>query len=387
MTDSLKIAFYTDTFLPAHDGVVTSILGFRKELMKRGHEVYIFAAGNSQTIQLAAKQRNIFVTRGMGLKNYPQYSFALLPFADASKFDDINPDIVHSHTPFMMGTWALALAKMNKIPIVSTFHTLFTDKSVIKEYATKRAVNFLHKYSWKYARFYYKKCNAVAAPSHAIKVLLEKKGIPSPYVVPNGIDTERFNTKVDGRSIRNKLVRKRGEKLVLYVGRISREKKIETLLKAARQLHDDDIRFAFVGTGPAAGFYSRMSTRLGICDKVDFIGFVDDKILPRYYAAADAFCIPSTFETQGIVSLEAMSVGKPVIGADSLALHDLIKNGKNGEKFAPGDSKACARKIKKVLNNIDSYKESVETAKGYSIEATTDELLSLYSKVINEVTI
>ncbi len=195
MAESLKIAFFTDSFLPAHDGVVTSILNFRKELMKRGHEVYVFASGDTQTQRLTSKQKDIFIVKGMHLKRYPQYNLALLPFTSASKFDEINPDIVHSHTPFVMGTWALALAKMNKIPITSTFHTMFTDRAIIKEYASKSAVNFLEKYSWKYARFYYKKCNAVMVPSKSIQDLLDKKGIPNPYIVPNGIELEQVQCK------------------------------------------------------------------------------------------------------------------------------------------------------------------------------------------------
>ncbi len=82
-----------------------------------------------------------------------------------------------------------------------------------------------------------------------------------------------------------------------------------------------------------------------------------------------------------------MATGKPVVGADSLALRDLIKNGKNGEKFTPGDSKSCAKKIKKVINNIGSYSETTGTAQAYSVEATTDELLKVYKRVINEVTV
>jgi 1,2-diacylglycerol 3-alpha-glucosyltransferase len=387
MTESLKIAFFTDTYLPAHDGVVNSILNFRKELQKRGHEVYIFAAGNAQSRKIAAGQKDTYIIRGMKLRRYPQYNLALLPFTSASKFDEINPDIVHSHTPVLMGAWALALAKMNKTPIVSTFHTLFTDKFIIREYATKRATNLFQKYSWKYARFYYTRCNEVMAPSKTIKDVLEKKGISNVDVVPNGVDLNRFNPKVDGSKIRGQLLNNKDEKMVLYVGRMSGEKRIETLLKAAKQLHDENIRFVFVGAGPAQGRYSRLASKLKINDKVEFMGFVDDKILPNYYASADLFCIPSMFETQGIVSLEAMACGKPVVGADFYALKDVIKNGKNGEKFVPNDSKSCARKIKKVINNISSYKETVETAKMYSVETTTDQLLKVYKKVINEVTL
>ncbi len=387
MAESLRIAFFTDSFLPARDGVVTSILNFRRELTKRGHEVYIFAPGDEQTQKMAKGLKNVYLIKGMKFKKYPQYSLALLPFSSASKFDEINPDIVHSHTPVIMGTWALYLAKMNKIPIVSTFHTLFTDKAIIKAYATEMAANFWQKYSWKYARFYYRKCNAVMVPSMAIRKLLSSKHINDTYLVPNGIDTSRFNTKADGKAVRKSLLKGNKEQIVLCVGRLSTEKKLEVLIRAAQLLKNESIRFVFVGTGPAMSSYMKMVERLGLTDKITFTGFVSDRELPMYYAACDIFCMPSTFETQGIVALEAMAAGKPVVAADSLALRDLVQNGANGEKFTPNDSKDCARKIKKVINNVASYKEMAETAKSYSVEATTGKLLEVYRKVISEATV
>jgi 1,2-diacylglycerol 3-alpha-glucosyltransferase len=169
----------------------------------------------------------------------------------------------------------------------------------------------------------------------------------------------------------------------MYVGRISREKRIETLIKAASLMKNEDVRFALVGTGPAYTHYQHMVERMKLQDRVKFLGFVDNNQLPKYYAACDAFCIPSTFETQGVVALEAMACGKPVIGADYLALRELIVNGKNGEKFRAGDGTSCANKIRKVLYNINTYKDMVNTAGKYSIEKSTDDLLGLYRRVLD----
>ena len=106
-----------------------------------------------------------------------------------------------------------------------------------------------------------------------------------------------------------------------------------------------------------------MVKRYHLNEKFNFTGFIGNSMLPEYYAAADAFCIPSKFETQGIAPIEAMACGKPVIGADYLALKELIINGKNGEKFSPDDHRNCARKIRKVINNTESYKAMSDTAK------------------------
>ncbi len=383
MADALNIAFFTDSFLPATDGVVTSLLGFRKELERRGHNVYIFASGNASTKRMVEKDKKVFVMRGMRFKKYPQYNLALFPFMASSKLKSINIDVIHAQTPFILGMYALFFAKSNKIPIVGSFHTLFTNKSVIKEYTTssKMLIKLLVKYAWPYARFFYSKCDEVISPSNTMQGILERHSIDNIHTVPNGIDLERFNRRVDGSAVRASLIRNSDQKIVLYVGRLSKEKRIDTLLRAAKLLKNKNILFVIGGTGPAAPLYQRMAQNMHL-NNVKFVGFISDNDLPKYYAACDLFCLPSTFDTQGIVSIEAMACNKPVVGANYLALKELINNGKNGEKFVPLDSHSCAQKIEKVLNHIDSYNEMLNTAKQYSIARTTDLLLDVYKEAI-----
>ena len=154
------------------------------------------------------------------------------------------------------------------------------------------------------------------------------------------------------------------------------------MIKAAKRLSKKKIKFLIAGTGPAHERYREMVAHSSLSNVVSFAGFVNDADLPKYYAASDLFCMPSTFETQGIVSLEAMASGKPVVGADYLALKDIIVDGKNGEKFKPGSSVDCAGKIEKVINNIGAYRGMFETAKKYSVERCTDRLLETYEKVL-----
>ncbi len=376
----MNIAFYTDSFLPATDGVVTAIRNTSEELQRRGHKVYIFAPGSGGN---DSKQENVFYVRGITFKKYPQYSLGLSPFFGSMKMRDLDIDIVHAQTPFTMGMSGMINAKLNKLPLVGSFHTMFTDRAVINEYAASGQFmrNMVKKYSWGYAKFFYSKCNTVIAPSGVIERILHENEINNTIIVENGVDTKRFNPKVSGKSIRSRLIGN-NRKLVLYTGRISKEKRLSTLIKAAARLKDRKIMFVAVGTGPALDHYKSMVNRYNLNDKFKFIGFVENKELPKYYAACDAFCIPSTFETQGMVALEAMASGKPVIGADYMALGELIANEKNGEKFIPGDSADCAKKIEKVINNVSQYKEMVKTADGYSVERTTDKLLKAYRDLV-----
>ena len=383
MAEKHSFAFYTDTYLPAVDGVVTSVINSAMELRKRGHKVYIFTSGNQKHTVPEDLREDVFFMRSMRFRKYPQYSLAIFPFASALRIKDLNIELIHAHTPFMMGVSGLTIAKVNRIPLVGSFHTLFTDKRVIDEYTSLSPMlrKMAYNKAWSYVRFFYNKCGRTIAPSESIKSLLASNQIDNVDVVPNGVDIKRFR-KADGSAIRDRYAPK-GEKLVLYLGRLSKEKGVDVMIRSAKVLSKKkDVKFLIAGTGPAHEQYRRMTARMGLSKNVSFCGFVEQSELPKLYAAADVICMPSTFETQGIVSLEAMASGKPVVGADYLALKEIIDDGKNGEKFKPGSSADCAAKIEKVINNIDAYKGMLETAKRFSVERSTDRLLETYEKTM-----
>ncbi len=232
--------------------------------------------------------------------------------------------------------------------------------------------------------FFYKKCNATTTPSNTISKMLVNHGLSNVHTIPNTVDPKLFNIKTNGTKLRQSLKIKDTDKVILYVGRLSKEKKIEVLLKSAKHLKKDkDKKFVIAGSGPAELYYKAMAKRLHL-DNVQFLGAIKRENLPEVYASSDVFCIPSTFETQGIVALEAMAMGKPVVCADYLALKELVSNGKNGEKFKPGDYIECSKKIEKALNNTDAYiNGAVKTAKDFYPKTVTDKLLDVYYSVLN----
>ncbi len=381
----LHIAFYTDSYLPAMDGVVVSILNFKRELEARGHKVYIFASGKKN----GRMGKDTYIYKGVPFKPYPQYNVAIFPFNSMLKLKALKIDIVHAQTPFVMGFAAMMAARVGRYPLVSTFHTMVTGRSAVNAYYPKNAglKSVAKMYLSLYTKFFYGKSDLTIAPTNSIKTFLANQDIRNTMVVPNSVDTKRFNPDVCGKRLRRKYGIAKNEKVVLYLGRLGKEKKLEVLLKAAKILikKRKDIRFVIGGTGPAEAHYKALAEKMGIGNNVIFTGFVNGKILPNVYAMSDAFCIPSTFETQGVVSLEAMATGKPVVGADYLGLRDIIKNGKNGERFKPGDYTECARKIEKVLNNSETYKKcAIDTARKFSVENTTDELLKAYNFVLTK---
>ncbi len=384
--DKLKIAFYSDTYLPAKDGVVTSMLNFKEELEKRGHDVYIFASGDSQSRKKYSKGR-VHITTGIKFKPYPQYKIAIFPYRAMIKLNSLGINIMHAQTPFSMGIAGMTFAKLGGYPIVGTFHTMINNSEIVKHYYPKNKMlkKFTSKYMMKYVKFFYNNCDAAIAPSPFVGRMLSKIGVRNLHVVPNSVDVRRFNRRVGGDSLREKLGIKDGEKMVLYMGRVSGEKRVDTLIRAAKEIRkrDDKIKFVIGGTGPAVDHYKRMAHRLKVHDSVKFIGYVEESVLPNVYASCDAFCLPSVFETQGIAALEAMATGKPVIGADRMALNEIIKEGENGEKFGGGNYRECARKIEKVLNNTDAYTNgAINTAKEFATEKATDKLLDVYKLIL-----
>ncbi|MGC8710118.1 MAG: glycosyltransferase [Candidatus Micrarchaeia archaeon] len=386
--DKIKVAFYTDTYLPAIDGVVTSMLNFKRELENRGHEVYIFASGDADSKKVYSNS-HVFIMQGIKFKPYPQYKLAFFPYHTILKLQAENIDVVHAQTPFFMGFTALTISKLMKYPIIGSFHTLVNNSKVLDEYYPKNKTlkKFTSKYLWSYTKFFYRKCDKAIVPTKTIEELLAKQGMKNIEVVPNSVDMKRFNTKINGDTIRDKLGLKDNERVVLYVGRISKEKRIEVMLKAAKVLSKkrDNVKFVIVGTGPAMKYYMTLANKLKLGDKVKFAGFASEGALPKYYAMSDLLCMPSTFETQGIVALEAMASGKPVVGSDYLALKEMIKNNYNGEKFKAGDYLQCASKIEKVLNNSSVYKRNaVAFASGFSVPKVTDRLLEVYNKILND---
>mgnify|MGYP001626186081 FL=1 len=376
-----EVAFFTDTYLPAIDGVVTSILSFKSELPKYGYKVTLYAPSNSVSFK---KSNDTILFPSIKFKPYPQYRIAIFPFYS---FIKNKADIIHAHTPYMMGLTALINARIHDIPFVCSFHTWVNDKSIIENYYpnNKYIKNVTSKYLWEYTKYFYKKCDAVIAPSNTVKLELEKHGINNIYVIPNGVDLSIFNYKLDGSLIRLRYGLNESDKLILYVGRLSYEKKIDVMLKAIAILYkkEKNIKVIIGGTGPAEQYYKKLSEKLGIQKIVRFIGFVPQNILPYLYAAADVFCMPSTFETQGIVVLEAMALGKPVVGADYMALHELIIDHKNGLKFKPNDPLDCSRKLMEILKNTEVYKNNcIMTARKFSKGNVTKLLVDLYEKLL-----
>jgi 1,2-diacylglycerol 3-alpha-glucosyltransferase len=379
----MKIAYYTETYLPNRDGVVTSILTFKNALEDMGHEVYVFAAGDRKA-KRENKDKNVFYYTSTSFRPYPMYRIALFPFRSQKKVKELGINLIHSHGMATMGLAAVEASKTNKLPLVSTFHTLVTQATHYISNA-KVVKGMMEKFTWKYLEWYYKQCNAVVTPSVVIKEMLEERGLTGIYVIPTGIDVKRFNTDNDGSSVRREWGMEKN-KVILNVGRLVLEKNLDVLIKSSLIVLEEfpDARFTIVGEGPALGYYKKLVGKTGVGKWFHFVNeVVPANKMPLVYAASDVFVIPSKFETQGIVVQEAMASGKPVVGADYLALKEIIREGYNGYKFNADDPEECAEKIIKALKSGKEMESNArKSAEGFSIGNCTRKMVKLYERMV-----
>jgi 1,2-diacylglycerol 3-alpha-glucosyltransferase len=379
----MRIAYFTETYLPNKDGVVTSILTFKKALEGMGHEIFIFAAGDRKT-KKENKDPKVFYYSSTPFKPYPMYRIALFPFTSQSKVKKLGVELVHSHGMATMGLAAVEAAKFNKLPLVATFHTMIPSAT---HYVSKAKVvkELAEKFAWRYLVWYYKKCDAVVAPSVVIKEMLEERGLTGVHVIPTGVDIRKFNPENDGRVMRKEWGMERN-KIILNVGRLVLEKNLDTLIKSSLLVLEEfsDARFVIVGEGPATNYYKKLVSKTGVGKWFKFINeVVPEEKMPLVYAAADVFAIPSKFETQGIVVQEAMASGKPVVGADYLALREIIRDGYNGYKFNPDDPEECAEKIIKALKKEKELGANArKSAESFSVENCARKMAELYGKMV-----
>jgi 1,2-diacylglycerol 3-alpha-glucosyltransferase len=379
----MRVAIFTDSYLPTVDGVVNSIRNTKAQLEALGHHVVVLAPGRDLAGPVEAEDTLFCPARE--LKRYPGYRLALLPTKRELEFlQGHDVEIIHSHGIAFMGLKGLWAAREMETPLVETFHTNVLE--ALPYYATYAKSRFVRGLVALYLRHFLHHCGGVVAPSSAILKELHALAprIRVSEVIPTGIDTTRFHPGVDGREVRDRW-EVDGADLILYVGRVAPEKGIDLLLEAFARVRGcrPGSKLMVVGKGPALKNYIHEARRRFPWGDVIFTGFVPDEDLPMYYAACDAFALPSTFETQGLVLLEAMATGKAVAGVDYRAVPEFVQEGVTGHLAPPGDVEAFARAILKILEaDGEMARAARRAAETYSVEAMTQRLLGLYQRLL-----
>lgn len=381
----MKILFISDVYFPRINGVSTSIRTFRAELKSLGHEVHLIApryGKNDRKEEWITRvdSRGIYFDPEDRLIQYFK-ALKLLPWIKKENFE-----VVHIHTPFFAHYLGIKIRKELSIPCIETYHTFFED--------------YLHHYlpfipefiSRNYARWISKRqCNAVngiISPSQPMLNVLRKYQIDTQSkVIPTGLE-EKYFTRHSGKAFRLAQNIPKKQKVLLFVGRVAHEKNILFLLRMLKILlkkHPNTL-LLITGEGPAEEDIRNEIKLLGMTDNVKMIGYLDQiDELPACYSAADIFVFSSKSETQGIVLLEAMAQGTPVVAIAELGTASILFEGR-GALIAKDDTKHFSGRVDELLSDQGLHQRMSEEAfkyakRNWSAKDQAKKLISFYSSV------
>jgi len=374
----MRIAIVTDTFPPEVNGVAKTIGRLAAHLEKRGIPARIYAPGYRGHVESDPR-----VHRSPSIP-FPLYSECRLSwppyFRMKRELREFQPTLVHIVTEFNLGLAGFRAARKLGIPIVSSYHTNFS------QYTRHYRLGFLERGAWAYLRWFHNKCLATFCPSPTTKAELEAVGMQNVRIWSRGIDAQSFSPSKRDTAWRRQLGI--DDKVVLlYVGRLGAEKGVGVLLDALRLLnekHRDKIHLVMVGDGPSRAAFEKAAP-----PNVTFTGFRSGEELWSAFASGDVFAFASVTETFGNVVIEAMASGLPVVAAAAGGPIDIVREGVTGYLFAPGDPQAMAAKLEPLILDADLRhrlsRQAVEYAGTQSWDGIFDQLLADYADVLAKV--
>lgn len=370
----MKIAFFTDTFLPQINGVAKTLSKFIEYMDKNNIEYRIFAPSFKEKDDY----NNVIRAKSFKFILYPQCRLSLPNYFSISKeLDEFKPDLIHIVTEFNMGLCGLLYAKRNNIPVVSSYETN------ISQYLEYYHLSILEKPSWKYFKWVHNKCSMNFCPSKDTAELIKNQGFYNSAVWERGIETDNFSPKYKDPSFKKSL-NSEDKLLFLYVGRVSPEKDLELFISTAKRLNKkyyDKIHFAIVGDGPSLKELKSIAP-----DNVSFTGFLTGKDLSKAYASSDIFLFTSATETLGFVILEAMASKLAIVSCKAGGVKDNLIDGYNGlacrEKNEDDFYTAC----EKLINNDELRLNLAKNARNYALTKdwnnTFNDLINNYKQIL-----
>lgn len=367
----MRIALFTETFLPKLDGIVTRLCHTVKHLQKMGHQVLVFAPdGGLRTYEGA----EVYGVSGVPLPLYPELKLAFPRPEIGHALDQFKPDLIHVVNPAVLGLAGLFYSKVLKLPLVASYHTH------LPQYLQYYGLSMLEGLLWELLKAGHNQAQLNLCTSTAMVEELTARGIKHVALWQRGVDTELFQPHLASQAMRSHLSQGHPKSpLLLYVGRLSAEKEIDRIKPILEII--PDARLALVGDGP-----HRQSLEKHFAGThTYFAGYKTGQELAAAFASADAFIFPSRTETLGLVLLEAMAAGCPVIAARSGGIPDIVQNGLNGYLFDPANETGATTATQRLLSNqIEREKlrhHARQEAERWSWAAATHQLCNYYQAV------
>lgn len=378
----MHIAHFTNTYHPVTSGVVRSVSRFRKGLTALGHNVFVFAQTDREF-----EDKEPFVFRypalQLPLQEYP-LTIPVSNFVD-TLLPSLKLDVIHAHHPALLGQVAARKAAALNVPLVFTHHTRYREYS---HYAFGLPQGLVKQVIDRWIGDYMTQCQHVVVPSESIKQLLKEtygvtEGITA---VPTGIDVATYQ-QADAGDIRQRHGWAEDDKILISLGRLAKEKNWQTLITAVApviQKHPN-VRLVVLGEGEERDGLEKLAKKLNMTQRINLIGSVPFDEVPNYLKAADLFCFASVTETQGLVTLEAMAAGLPIVAVDATGTSDAVTNGEQGLLTA-NDSEAITSTLLRLLEDEGLCQKLAEAAErkanDFDSEKQAKRLVQVYEQAI-----
>ncbi len=377
---------FTNTFLPHVGGVARSVRTFLEDYRRAGHRALVVAPEFADGRAPRAIERSVERVPAWSNFNGSDFSVSLpLGAGPMERIARFRPDIVHAQHPFLLGDSALRVAAQQGRPVVFTHHTLYEQYTHYLPFDSVPVQAFVVELATRYANC----CDGVIAPSASLARLLKERGVTTPIqVIPTGIDT-RAMASAARTPWRRRLGLSRDDVLIGHVGRLAEEKNLPFLAEAlARCLAREPRAHALiVGDGPARAQFDAELARCRVTDRVHFAGRLTGQAWREAYAAMDVFAFSSHSETQGMVLVEAMAAGAPVVALDASGVRDVVRDDENGRLLpAKAAAETMARALAQAVREPDLRgrwrRGARRTAREYDRRATAARALDFYRELI-----
>ena len=402
----MNIAFFTDAYYPRINGVAVSVRSYATKLAEMGHSVCIVCCNYDDEDKKDKKKKKSFLQDDKLHPNLKIYRISSINVfvskedksAKLSAWHDVKhtmdafkPDIVHINSEFMVGYFGLIYSRHRNIASVYTFHTLWED--YVDGYIKFMPVYPAKKIAKEFIKFYLKRANILIAPTVNIANVIKSYGIERdakilPTGIPQALDVKKLNVRpLFFNQLHTLLPRVQKKHVLLYVGRVVKEKNLDFLFPVLAEVKKTfkDTVLVFVGGGPELDNLKEKAKKTGYARDIVFAGYRSREELAYFYSVTDVFVFPSKTETQGLVTLEAMMAGVPVVAIGERGTLDVMK-GDNGGFMVKEDVNEFSQRVLELLKDKELYAEKSQEAKKWasqwSLDTLTEKLVTYYEEAL-----
>lgn len=395
----MRILLGIESYLPNISGVTIFTKRLATHLAEKGHRVWVVTTSPFGWAYEEKDPAEFTIFRLRGWRNPFRRDLRVSSFRNSSEvkrlLDDLRPELIHLQDPAVLSHLVLREAKARGIPVI--VHNHFSREFVLSYF---KRVRFLHLFIWAVVEHivhqFYNQCALVITPTEFVKRTVESWGVKTPVIaISNGIELERFLPGKPDRAFLSRFGITLKDKIALYLGRLDKDKNVQTLAKAIPILLEgskgripaSEVKFLFVGEGTERKHLEEKIRQEPWKDRVHFFGFIphEDPSIPKIYQASDLYWTASTIETQSLTTLEAMATGLPIVAANFGALPEIVHENENGFLVAPYDAKGFAEAALEIFTDSGLTKRfsrrSVAIARAHDLKKSFKKLEEVYKDV------